>query len=354
MSKSIKLTTLLFFITLASFAQVGIGTTTPDASSALDITATDKGFLMPRMTTAQRTAIASPAAGLQAYDTDTKSVWFFDGTVWKEGTGGAGKFVDGSNPLTAVYNDGNVAIGAMDTPHRLQVFRTLTTDVANTGVRVDVAYNGTGNSTWTYGLDGVVKNLGIGSQGRVSNENAGGSMGVASGSSPQLVNAGTITDFAAGISATISNSGSIPTSAVGSSADITNNSGGHIDDAFGGFTNISNEGTINSAFGMFVDYFATAGTVTNSYGIYISEEFNKGTTDNFSLYSGSNADSFFQGNVGIGIRAPQQKVHISGAMRLEPQATAPAGGALGDLYVNTDGKLYFHNGTAWKEVQLVP
>lgn len=43
---------------------VGIGTTTPNASAALDVTSTTKGLLIPRMTTAQRTAIASPAAGL--------------------------------------------------------------------------------------------------------------------------------------------------------------------------------------------------------------------------------------------------------------------------------------------------
>jgi hypothetical protein len=58
------------------------------------------------------------------------------------------------------------------------------------------------------------------------------------------------------------------------------------------------------------------------------------------------------GNVGIGTTSPQQKIHISGVMRLEPQSSPPPG-ALGDLYVGTDGKLYFHNGTEWKEVSLL-
>ena len=48
-------------LTATTYAQVGIGTTTPDASSALDITSTTKGLLMPRMTAAERDAI-SPAA----------------------------------------------------------------------------------------------------------------------------------------------------------------------------------------------------------------------------------------------------------------------------------------------------
>ena len=61
---------------------VGVGTTDPNTSSALDVTSTTKGFLMPRMTTAQRTAIASPAAGLQVYDTTTNTPWYYNGTIW--------------------------------------------------------------------------------------------------------------------------------------------------------------------------------------------------------------------------------------------------------------------------------
>ncbi len=73
-------------LTASAFAQVGIGTTTPDASSALDITSTTKGLLMPRMTNAQRVAIASPAAGLLVFvtDFDGGTFLFYDGTGWKE------------------------------------------------------------------------------------------------------------------------------------------------------------------------------------------------------------------------------------------------------------------------------
>ncbi|MEL6812671.1 MAG: hypothetical protein AAFP76_15180 [Bacteroidota bacterium] len=52
-------------------AQVGIGTTSPDASSVLDITSTDKGILIPRMTTGERNAISNPANGLMIYNTDS-------------------------------------------------------------------------------------------------------------------------------------------------------------------------------------------------------------------------------------------------------------------------------------------
>ena len=71
-------------LTATTYAQVGIGTTTPDGSAALDITSTTKGLLIPRMTNAQRLAIASPVAGLQLFvtDFDGGSFMFYDGTEW--------------------------------------------------------------------------------------------------------------------------------------------------------------------------------------------------------------------------------------------------------------------------------
>ena len=70
-------------MTIDNAGNVGIGTTSPSASALLDMNSTTKGFLMPRMTTAQRSAIASPALGLSVFDTDTKTIWAYDGTAWK-------------------------------------------------------------------------------------------------------------------------------------------------------------------------------------------------------------------------------------------------------------------------------
>lgn len=73
----------LFFVLLflfASFlanAQIGIGTVTPNASSVLDVTSTTQGLLTPRMTTAQRNAIVTPADGLLVYDIDLKAFYFY-------------------------------------------------------------------------------------------------------------------------------------------------------------------------------------------------------------------------------------------------------------------------------------
>jgi hypothetical protein len=71
-------------LTAATFAQVGIGTTNPDGSAALDITSTTKGLLIPRMTNVQRQAISNPVAGLMVYVTDFVGgrFMFYDGTEW--------------------------------------------------------------------------------------------------------------------------------------------------------------------------------------------------------------------------------------------------------------------------------
>ena len=69
MKKRLFLFQILCFVTYSSFCQsVGIGTTTPDPSAALDITATNKGLLMPRMNINSINAIANPAKGLLVFD----------------------------------------------------------------------------------------------------------------------------------------------------------------------------------------------------------------------------------------------------------------------------------------------
>ncbi len=63
---------------------VGINTTKPDASAALDIEDNSRGLLMPRMTTTQRKNILNAATGLMVFDTDTQSFWLKQNTDWVE------------------------------------------------------------------------------------------------------------------------------------------------------------------------------------------------------------------------------------------------------------------------------
>jgi N-acetylneuraminic acid mutarotase len=72
-----------FTLTLAS-QSVGIGTATPDSSAILDLSSTNKGFLMPRMTTALRDAIPDPVQGLKIFNTDDRCEDTWDGTKWSK------------------------------------------------------------------------------------------------------------------------------------------------------------------------------------------------------------------------------------------------------------------------------
>lgn len=83
MTRTLLSATLFFLFSTTLIAQnVGIGTSAPHASAQLDVSSSTKGLLAPRMTTAQRNAIGSPAIGLLAYDTDVKSLFQYNGSVW--------------------------------------------------------------------------------------------------------------------------------------------------------------------------------------------------------------------------------------------------------------------------------
>jgi hypothetical protein len=63
---------------------IGINATgaSPDPKAMLDIASTTSGLLVPRMTTAQRNAIATPPVGLYIYNLTTNSFDYFNGSSW--------------------------------------------------------------------------------------------------------------------------------------------------------------------------------------------------------------------------------------------------------------------------------
>jgi hypothetical protein len=61
---------------------VGTDKTLAVASAKMQVESTTQGFLPPRMTTTQKNAIASPATGLQVYDTTLNQMSYYNGTTW--------------------------------------------------------------------------------------------------------------------------------------------------------------------------------------------------------------------------------------------------------------------------------
>lgn len=119
-------------LSIALFAQVGIGTSTPNPAAQLDITSTSKGLLLPRLTTAQRDAIVNPPAGLFIYNSTLNK---FQGCLNVYGT---------SNPKTTNYGDAPVMpaqeiMPGMMTPayNGAQSFTAVSETLA--GVEIDVA-----------------------------------------------------------------------------------------------------------------------------------------------------------------------------------------------------------------------
>jgi hypothetical protein len=76
---------LVLMASTFAFSQVGIGTTTPSEKSILDLTATNKGLLLPRLTGSEREGINPTAIvdkGLTVFDTTTNTIWFWNGEKW--------------------------------------------------------------------------------------------------------------------------------------------------------------------------------------------------------------------------------------------------------------------------------
>ena len=80
---------LIVFSSVSFSQNVAINATgaAPVASAMLDITSTTRGLLIPRMSSVDRGFIASPATGLQVYDTTTGTFWWFNGVIWVEQLG---------------------------------------------------------------------------------------------------------------------------------------------------------------------------------------------------------------------------------------------------------------------------
>jgi len=80
LNRMVLILTMILWAQHYAMAQVAINSTgdDPHASAMLDVTSTDKGVLIPRMTATQRDAISNPANGLLVYVTDDNQFYYYD------------------------------------------------------------------------------------------------------------------------------------------------------------------------------------------------------------------------------------------------------------------------------------
>ncbi len=137
-----KITTLILVMmcSLASMAQVGIGTNSPNTNAALDVVSTTQGILFPRMTETQRDNIISPAEGLTIFNTTTNAMQTNISTIgaanWKNWSNG---FEDNTTCTTKVISVTSCA----------SVTGTTLNDDANTADGTE--YDWTGATSFTLG-----------------------------------------------------------------------------------------------------------------------------------------------------------------------------------------------------------
>jgi hypothetical protein len=277
---------------VSSFAQnVGIGTATPAGTAILDLTSTNTGLLIPRLTTTQRGLVSNPpATGLLVYDLTLNTFYYYNGTQWlplvSSSGSGAGWMLLGNAGTVPSTN----FLGTTDANDL--VFSTNSVE----GMRL------TSGSDLAVGVTSATQKLEVG--GNIRLDPVAGTA-----SQFQFMNPGNTfaTTFAAGAQlATITYT--LPTAQGAANTVLTNNGAGALS-----WAAPSNNGWL---------LLGNAGTTpgTNFLGTTEANDlvFKTNSIEGFRLTSG--------GNVGIGNTAPAQKLEVHGNIKID--STAGAAGQL--------------------------
>jgi trimeric autotransporter adhesin len=321
----------------AKSQNVGIGTATP--ATILDVVSTTQGVLIPRVTTLEMNAIASPANGLLVTNTDSANrIFIYTGAAWQglAFTSEQSAAVDtsllvhkaGTETITGVKTfvpdiivngltvgrglgnvSGNTAIGD-------QALRTNTTGNINTAIGFDALYsNTTGNTNVANGYSALFSNttgntnVANGNYSLFSNttgientatgnnslrSNTTGNDNVANGNSALFNNSTGSDNVASGDHSLYFNTTGITNSANGSYS-LYNNTTGNSNVAKGDASLFSNTtGGFNVADGVNSLFFNTTGNNNTGIG---NEALRSNTTGSNNIANGNNAGRFITGGV---------------------------------------------------------
>ncbi|MEK7255289.1 MAG: tail fiber domain-containing protein [Bacteroidota bacterium] len=263
--------------------------TAADPSAQLDVSANNKGMLVPRMTTMQRTAITA-ANALLVFDSDTKSFWFFDSAAaaWRE--------IRAGNIATLQDADGNT---------KVQVEKNPNEDI----IRFDLG--GTENMVLRKNAGGSPRleltnaqfNTFVGEF--AGNANTSGFSNTANGRVALYFNTTGGGNTANGLAALILNTSGSFNSANGFESLRSNTTGG-FNTASGTYSLYSNTtGSNNTALGHFAD--VLSGNLTNATAIGYNA---KVGASNSLVLGGTGTEAV---NVGIGKTSPEVRLHAHSA-----------------------------------------
>jgi microcystin-dependent protein len=141
----VRVSLFLLLSILCSNAQVGVNTTNPHPSAALDVQSSNQGLLIPRIPTAARIAMTNMANSLLVYDTDMQMYFYYqaaDNTWYSLNAWTSEVTVSGGNTDTTTYTLSKVGIGTTTPTQALTV-------AGNTQVSGNVVVGGNTQVTGT-------------------------------------------------------------------------------------------------------------------------------------------------------------------------------------------------------------
>jgi hypothetical protein len=285
---------LLSCVSIGAFAQkdnVGIGTTNPDPSAALEVNSNSKGLLMPRLSLQQRNSIQNPAKGLIVYQTDMLSgFYYYDGAKWQ--------------PLASNTSEKSVAIDPNDW--------SFTGNAAPAG-----AFIGTTNAeSLRFRVNninsGIIESGGNTFFGYESGNTAGGGYSTGFGWNALKANTGQVnTAFGAGALANVSSNGNTAfgvNALRGASGVVT----GATNTAFGGSALFNNtSGSNNVALGQQAMFSNTQGSY--NFGLGTFALYTNTTGNNNIAIGASSLNLLSSGNNNIGIGSNTFNAMTSGS-----------------------------------------
>ncbi len=361
MQKSVIFSLILILSNAICLAQsVGIGTTTPDGSSLLELKSSSKGFLPPRMTAAEKMLVQNPKQGLLIYQTDAPAgLYVYNGTAWTSVAGSSSVIGGwsltgnpGTNPATSFIGTtdnqplkfrvnnigageinhltGNVAFGAYSLPANTMSYENTalgtnslnknTSGSNNLAAGAGTLFNNTtGNDNVALGFTAMVsnqighRNVAAGMQALYSNISGSANIVVGNNASFKSIDAGNIVaigdsslfhnlmsyNVGIGSKALFSNTTGVSNTAIGSQT-LSNNNTGSQNTAVGRIALFSNQtGIQNTALGFSAARYNQGGNGNTALG-FQSLLFNENNNNNTAIGHIALASNTADNNTGIG------------------------------------------------------
>ncbi len=283
MKRNLLIGICIILLSTGSYGQVAINETgaSPDSSAILDISSTNKGLLIPRVTTAERNAIGTTQTGLLVYDTDTESFWYFDNTqaIWVE-----------------IVVEGNLDIDGLSD--------------AKADARSVFLGNHSGDND-----DGSNFNTAVGISSLQSNTSGNNNVSVGFGASVNTTSGSSNTSI--GYYSSRLNTEGEKNTAIGAYANYTNQTGSN--NTIIGFQAGRGINAHSKSGNVFLGYMAGYNE-TGDNKLYIENS----DTSNPLIYGDFSNDVLgFMGNVGIGTKTPEKNLHVVGSDTLASLLITP-------------------------------